>query len=423
MSVVLNKSLKDYIILSQQGLFLNKDTLAKSSVGILERLLRAIGSKLNLCETTEQKSFGLSIRLIKKELKSLDANSKPAEQFIRLFRRDLDSEIVRETLNTLAPSPKAKKDLRKIAKLTTSIARKHFKEERLVECNDHYKGVSVEGNRNLKLSAFPRKCEKSTPITQGQKDAYLAGFETETNENVKKVAEKAINSIQHFTQAQLDAGLEECATILNERLRELGMPSYAVAVSEKKSSQWCMELATPYLDYAPTSGLSIGGGGVIIGVGQSIARPGDVTNIKEDVLVLFEDCSYSGHQLNSYIRDFMKNRSDANLPIKLFVIVPFMSEKALSLNNGNIKYRLEEEGIKNVTVEIITTATRIKAVNDVFIPDTEERKIFQDLAFNTTPENCFAICDWRFPDSTSFPEHFAKAELAPQRNVVAPYKV
>lgn len=428
-----NSNFVKFISQCEEGISLDQGSA--QSLNFLERFFRSIGSFFGFCQTTSQKCFDVNVKFLKKQLRPFqNANTESAQTFFKQFRSELTHEV-RERLRLLVASPKAKKNLGKVIDGASNITKKHFNTEWIKECDVHYQKVDIQGNSKLKLSAYPKKCEKSVPITEEQKTAFI-----EDNKDIAEIATKAINGIQQITQSQLDKGLEECVTVLNKHLRELGMPSYAVAVAEEKSSQWCMELATPYLDYAPSSGLSIGGGGVVIGKGKAVAPVGKVEDVKEEVLVLFEDCSYSGRQLDSYLRQFTTQRHEANKPLKIFVVVPFMSQDAFEINQSNIEYR-KANGMKDVTVNVITTETRIKSLRDVFPDEMERDKFYFDLAGSSQEASHFALCDWRFPDEASFPERFGKRfkfvqekkdgsklvldkdYLAPQRAVKAPYKI
>ncbi|MFA6915448.1 MAG: hypothetical protein WC222_03555 [Parachlamydiales bacterium] len=417
----LSKTLSSYIELGENGSFLaGKDSMGQ--VGCIERFFRSLGYKVWLCESTAQKCISRSFTVLLDEMKLLPENSVPTQLFITHLRKDLDAVEVRDKLRTLANSPECKRDLQEIIKIATRLCRLHLKEGRVEECNEHYAKMSILGNSNLKLRANPARPVRSYPIREEVKTAYVNSLE----EKYKGIARKAMDNIQHFTMDQLDTHLEICVGKLNDRLLELGMPSYAVGVSENKSSHWCAELASPHLNYAPTSGLSVDGGGVIIGVGAPTACWGNMKKMKEDVLVLLEDASYSGRQLNSYIQTF---RLLVEKPLKIIVVVPFMSTYAYDILNRNIQYDQKEDAERGISVEIITSEVRVKALKEVFVPNSQERIDFgRHLSPSFIEIECgFAYCDWHFPDDTSFPGELGKVGtedfLGEQRAVPIPYKM
>lgn len=411
-------------------LFLEKK---EERLSFFERFFRSIGSCFGLCESSAQKCFGINIQALNQKLKQLDPEALKTHHFALNFYRNLAE--TKERWAPLAASPIAKRSLNEIVTLVTSISKEALHVQRCEEAVKHYENITIQGNPGMKLNAYPKKCEKSVPITKEQKDEFLTAFRASSiskTPGAVSIVQTAINSVQQLTQKQLDTELEKCVMVLNERLRELGMPSYAAAVAEKKSSQWCMELATPYLDYLPSSGLSISNGGVAKGIGNTDSKTGRFSELKEEVLVLFEDCSYSGAQLDYYFQEFI-GRARAEKPLKIFVVVPFISESALKVLQDNIATRAKKK--KNVVIEIITSKTRIKSLKDVF-PDERDLNLFHAIH----PGNALhlAICDWRFPDPASFcpslgivlqrdssvrpPKFTTEDFLEPQRNVVVPYK-
>lgn len=203
--------------------------------------------------------------------------------------------------------------------------------------------------------------------------------------------DKIATNIQHLTMPVLKQKLQECVASLNNQLKEEPNKSYSIGITCGKSQQWIASLALSSLDHLPKSWFSLserqGTTGVVVPKSEDT-----VSDVQEDILVLFDDSSYSGTQLSSNLAKI--DRLIAT-PKTIYVIIPFMSSIA--------KERIRELENDKLTIKLITSDISLKLINEIF--QKEETKNAELLlgrgSIGPYNSKTLAYCDWRFPDGTS----------------------
>jgi len=208
------------------------------------------------------------------------------------------------------------------------------------------------------------------------------------------MAQKIVKNIQHITFKQLEEQLKLCVNSFNTCLINDGVTRYSVGLVIGKSQQWITSLAIENLELLPSSYFHLGRRGTILGIsykGENNWVPKNSINvgkIKEDELVIFDDCSYSGDQLIGNLCSINKNLKTKK---KLYLVVPFMSKETKDYVD-NIK-------LKKLDIKLITSDIRISAKTDIF--NEEELEMLGNLCFTRSNGETLCYTDWRLPDSTS----------------------
>lgn len=410
-------NLSYYINLFNQGFYFKNKLFVK--LPCLERLGRWFFSLLHLCDTSAQVCAKRSFDNLHIDLSGSDSAAALNNEFIRVLQSEFNQCKPKNELSLLLQHEATKKSFIELCNTIHQFSLGNLSPLTLAERNEQIKSLIIQGDETLNLQVDPKKPDRSYPVAQEKKETFVKAF---TDSKVQSVMKKAMDNIQHLTMKNLEEKLTECVGNLNIRLQELGIPSYAVGVTREKSSKWVADLALSDLLYLPSTGFSLGAGGVVSGLGGGSQRMADLKQVKEDVLVIFEDASYSGAQLNEYLTR-IAHKSEK--PLKIFVVVPFVTQRAFDILQKNFKGNSSKNGKQSIDLEIITSKTRIADINTIF-PDQKEAETFCKIYFPISRFGTLCYTDWRFPDSASFIPDFGRVRrvdyLEEQRNIFPPYK-
>ena len=247
-------------------------------------------------------------------------------------------------------------------------------------------------DKELLLNVCPKRPEKSYPLKRDK----FEKFKEEVQDPIQqKLLTKVVDNVQHITIEQLDSALKSCVQQLNDKLELKAQEKYSVAITPGKSNQWVAGLALKDLKFLPASCCSLGKQGATanVYVPESEWKMAEY----EHIIVLFDDCAYSGSQMGGNLRamlDELKNRPEA----KIYLVTPFMTQFAYeNLTKLSQKW-------KNVHLEVITTETRINRTIDVLTKT--ELDILRPLCDLGMENRTLCYTDWRYPDGVSFEQGF-----------------
>lgn len=96
----------------------------------------------------------------------------------------------------------------------------------------------------------------------------------------------------------------------------------------------------------------------------------DISHVSEETLVIFDDCSYSGTQLCNNLRSIEEEVDKRNIPKKLFLVIPYMSQAAIDRYNLFMQNRNPDSIL---SLELITSNEKLHCLKDIF-PTQEERE-------------------------------------------------
>lgn len=255
--------------------------------------------------------------------------------------------------------------------------------------------------RNIPLVVCPERPSQNYPIDQDLAQKYIEG---QLDPIRKEVIRKAVTQTQHISMQDFDEALKECVKQFNEALAQQADKAYAVGAVWGKSNQWVASLALKDLEVLPTSAFSLGAQGSL--TAQEPKQEFDISHIKEDNVVLFDDCSYSGRQIYDNVVKVHNAFQEKGRRVNLFVVIPFMTTQA-------------KEGLARLTehveLKVITTNKNILTVKEIF-PIKKELHVFLDH-MNTgyddwrMTQKTLCYTDWRFPDGTSFFNHWGHCKI------------
>ncbi|MDE3046257.1 MAG: hypothetical protein KGJ02_06400 [Verrucomicrobiota bacterium] len=249
--------------------------------------------------------------------------------------------------------------------------------------------------------------QQSYPFNRSIADQWVSCFK---DPEERRVCQKAVDHLQHITFTMLEKGLEECLNQLNPLISG---KRYAVGLAYEKSNEWIYNLVKdrlvtlPHREFPLTNmGSSIGM--VYIQAGQNT----DLSQVKEKIIVLFDDCSYSGNQLWGFLNQINDHFREK---VRVYVVIPFMTEKVYTSLT------------KEKWITCITTLTRIKSLKETFTEnelnllkaDNKSASLWDpnysllaECRLNIFPRTqSFCYTDWRYPDGTSFPNPFGRGRL------------
>lgn len=224
----------------------------------------------------------------------------------------------------------------------------------------------------------PRQVQKNQ-IQETQVQAYLETLkDTPRYQIIKDFWERGVDKI---TCAELDNALPLCSGFLDAQLKD----KYEIGFVAGKSSKWIAELALPYLKHLPSGHFTLktDTGGAQSSVG-----------IEARQFLVFDDASYSGHQLTVVFRSLKAQMISQGKRGKLIFVVPFISKAAQEY----LVQKLTEDLNAPVNsaaysphcplkVHLITTDRPVKVMRDYF----SKSKSIEGITFT----------EWKIPDTTS----------------------
>ncbi len=240
----------------------------------------------------------------------------------------------------------------------------------------------------LKLdTSFPRTPSSTYPPDRSLFEKYLEDVNAPAT---KILLERGFKALEHITFEELQRELQMLCQEFNEKIEN---SPYTIGFESKKSSEWMARLAYSHLktpdDSCPLS-----------------YRNCPELKVDTDVMLFIDDCAYSGAQLKLYISSIAEKSSRPNL--HLYVIVPFMSSRALSL--------VREDIPENITLTLLSSRREFKNLDNIF--SIRELRLVRLEAQRSMPEHPFKwflnkdqsvmYTDWKLPDATSFPQIFAQ---------------
>lgn len=269
-------------------------------------------------------------------------------------------------------------------------------------------------SKKIPLHVCPMRPAKSYEMDKVKAQAYVASLP----EKYRDVMQKAIDNAQYISMEKFDQALKGC---VKELMTKIG-PSYSVGMVCGKSMQWVASLALKDTDRLPDSWFPLSSEQETVGIKKTPKSEIDLRRVKEDTLVLFDDMSFSGEQLQKNLRDIKYAIKEHHCNAKkLIVVVPFMTQVAYDMVQTFIQDQ-KEMGF-NLTIELITTDERLRTVKEIFTKEEGAKicNVFEIGYFSWKREDLhlpgtttLAWSPWRKPDGKSFEPGFGtKAMLAP----------
>jgi phosphoribosylpyrophosphate synthetase len=262
--------------------------------------------------------------------------------------------------------------------------------------------------RNIPLQVSPNRPTQNYAPNWDKAQAWITSVKNQYRNDSKEgqVAQKAIDNIQYISMEIFDKQLTFCVQKLNDLLKKNQHPDFSVGIVCGKSNQWVTSLALKDLDYLPSSWFSLGSKQGTIDSKAPTAEF-DMAHVKEETIVLFDDCSYTGTQLMDNLKRIKDNSGEKKRHV--YVVIPFMSKDA----QQQAKSFATTEKFE---LEIITTNETIKQGNEIFDFNNGEMKILQNLNYNARAAigPTFTLCytAWRLPDAASFLHQFGTEKMA-----------
>lgn len=276
---------------------------------------------------------------------------------------------------------------------------------RLHEIQAHY------SKQGIPLHVCPKKPTKNYPFKRTERQSQLTHKLNNVEDwyhldesqytcepgNAFELIKKALTAVQYIPMQELEIQLEKCVDTLN---KEIGTTSYAIGIIPGKSFQWLASLASKHLEKLPDDWFSFP---VNHGITSYLTVDKPIRDVRADVGVIFDDCTYSGEQLMAilYTLDGKKDQ--------FFIVIPFMTTPA--------KERIENFiSTAKSKFTLITSDRRIKTIGET-MKDEDELKAFYSItiqhpqlthyaAFSTKgeyrPIQTLCHTDWRLPDNTSY---------------------
>lgn len=241
-----------------------------------------------------------------------------------------------------------------------------------------FKQIELNGRINFKLPC-PNK------IHYDRIDDYRRTLDP--NNQIDQLKDRLYSEIEMIKMEELIQGVALCCQKVNELINS----TYALGVAKNKSQTFVAELALPFLKHRPQETFSVS-------TDKEGSRQSMLIPYVTDYLV-FDDASYSGHQLRELICGFGIACNEFTFRNhRLFLVVPFVSTVALEVFE-----QIKEEGYSGLEIHLITTTKRIKAIRDKF---NKDEILFLDNWLNTIfrPHNlCLTLTEWKMPDVASVP--------------------
>lgn len=251
-------------------------------------------------------------------------------------------------------------------------------------------------DRKIPLTAWAPRPKQSYPVDQENAARYVDCLPPDLQET----ARLAISNTRHISMAEFNESLEICVEKLNHEMAEKKIKNYSVGMVYGKSNQWVTSLALKTLSQLPTSHFTLGSKQGTMGL-EIHEQEFDMSHVRENSVVLFDDVSYSGTQMCQNIvkvaHEMIKRLTNDHEHINLFVVVPFISTAAFRLFN-EVKIRNENK----IAISLITMDERIQTTQDVFNESQYGLNRLCPRRGSSFREDTSCYTDWRLPDATSF---------------------
>lgn len=207
---------------------------------------------------------------------------------------------------------------------------------------------------------------------------------------------KAYSKIQYFSMKNLSEQLKICVGKLNQKLIKRSNPNFSMGYVFGKSNEWVSNLAVKDLAYLPSSNFALESKSVNTEVIVPMENSTDLGDVEESTLVLFDDNSCSGTQLINHLNFLNKSAIAAKRNYEIFIVIPFLTEKAYNL--------ISKYSRSNLKIQLITSDQRIQQISSVLTEEEIETLQKQQGGYlRIKPEQAWCITDWRRFDSVSQP--------------------
>lgn len=268
--------------------------------------------------------------------------------------------------------------------------------------------------RRIALNLTPPSIEKSNSIDLDAKKELLASLKSGAQ---RRITNLLFDSMEYISFEKLLRSLSACTSKLSEKLNGC---DYQVGFAPKKSQKWIAELAIPFLNKTPKGSFV-----PAIDTIGSFSTQGPLSN--ESHIVVFDDCSYSGVQLNGLIKNIRKQALETfgRKKITIHIVVPFISSVALERLKVHENSDSEKENYK---VHIYTSNNTIPLVKDRLTKEEysmhesadsrEKNPACEEFIAN----KCLAYTEWKVPDTKSIPMVFSQIEKKVFGDNPPPYK-
>lgn len=257
----------------------------------------------------------------------------------------------------------------------------------------HYHGETSLQLKNITLN--PRvnfHLPNPNVLHRDRIEAFLSTLNP--SDQTDRLIDRLFNEVEMIEMKDLSLGLALCCKKINQLIES----KYALGLAHNKSQTFTAELALPFLKTLPVETFSVA-------TDDKTCAPRQST-LTKNVLdhVVFDDASYSGHQLRELIYRFSLESDELTFKTpRLFLAVPFISSTALKVLN-QMSYS------SNLEVHIVTTNRRIKAIGDKFT-SKETPLLAKWLKSIYKPEYlCLSMTEWKIADGASIPEKVAQPD-------------
>ncbi len=288
-----------------------------------------------------------------------------------------------------------------------------------------YKKPSDKSKIQQRLNQCDLTClSANPPLAESQKiDTEKAQLYLEliNDEKIRNVAKKVIDHhIMHITMSQFLNALKKSCHKLNLFLAaHPEIKNVSVAYAPTRSQKWVAELALPHLSYFPQEAVNIHPDTTLFGGDFDFDGTNTEFLKKENhALLIFDDCSYSGTQIDEKIIHKLWNQAARIAPGNpntiaqqhLIFIIPYMTtaaykkiKEAIKMFdgwplNGRIKAHIITHGIIPNVTQLPLKKDECKALQQLCNYENSENWKTKSLVFG----------DWKKPDFFSMPNVFAK---------------
>lgn len=142
---------------------------------------------------------------------------------------------------------------------------------------------------------------------------------------LRPLAKKLVDKILRIDFSTFSNQLRECTEGFNKFLRENKISEYIVVLPHEsgKSNDWVFSLALPHLIKLPAE----------VRLDNNVENEND--NNKNLTVLFVDDASYSGSQMKEMIDEVMPKISKNASSVRIFCIIPFVTNKAVQLIQRN----------------------------------------------------------------------------------------
>lgn len=300
----------------------------------------------------------------------------------------------------------------------------------------------VRGNHEsgyvARISKTPNK-----PTNNFEEDYNISGAAEWVSRHEEKYQPALSELLEKVKRISYDNFREQLKLSLRNALGQLGVnsvPGYAafldravVLVEHKKSNQWVAEIAREKLGFKPKHNYRLGSkdANKFVEHITEHAGPKEKKDLKDKVIFLFDDESYSGKQMTDHVKALLRLKKTLQFD-KICVIVPYMTDHA---KDGLMETVRKTRNVGNVVIasaaKIDTVAESVKLKNKKLLTELWWSKEATDKGANSKGVIWF---DHKVPNDQSFIGSIEKGNVINTKkickkkfnvvpNVVVPYKV